>query len=202
MSVVCVGGMSVFEITALFETIPFTQWIPGTRTPLPKIQEQVGKYTERRKEVSSKERNPNTNRTACKFITKVLIPGTIHPDVVGHTSSLLGKKITRELREIRGWVYDVDVSFLNIQGTYYVLTILCDGVDPSVVDQVKDLIDVTIGSLHQSETEFHEMRQSIRAGHMYFDPTIDGIADGIITDLVTYQRIQTIAERRAAFEDV
>lgn len=202
MSVVCVGGMSVSEVILLFEASPFAQSIPGTRTPLPKIQEDVGTYAQRRKEVLMTERDPNAKRTSCKFRTKAMIPGTVCEDVVGQTLTLLGEKLTKELREIRGWVYDVNVSFVAVQRTYYVLTIFCDGVDSSVIDEIENVIDATIGSLHQHEMEFHKMRQSIRASHVYFDPTLDGIKEDIIGDLVVLQHIRTVAERRLAYEAV
>lgn len=202
MSVVCVGGMSAPDVVSLFEASPFVQFIPGTRTPLPKVREDVGTYTQRRKEVLISERNPNVNRTNCKFTTKGMIPGTVHRDIVVQTLTLLEEKLTRELREIRGWVYHVDVSSVAVQRTYYVVTIFCDGVESSVIDQIEEVIDATIGSLHQHEREFHEMRQSIRAGFIYFDPSVDGIKEGIIDDLVLLQRIRTIVERRASVEAV
>lgn len=202
MSVVCVGGMSVSEITALFEASPFARLIPGIRTPLLKIQKDVSKYVQRRKEVSALERNPLTNTTVCKFRTQGMIPGTFHSEIVCHASILLGKKLMQELREIRRWVYDVHVSHVSILGMYYVFGIACEGVELSVIDQVEDVIDEVISSLHQCEMEFHEMRQSIRAGYVYSDPTVNGITDGILDDLVVHQQIETITERRAMFETV
>ena len=71
-----------------------------------------------------------------------------------------------------------------------------------MIEQVEDVVNLTIKTLSFHEDFFREERQKEIASRAYFDPTVGGIAEGLISSLVILQRIIIIREMWESFDSV
>lgn len=200
MSIVCSGGVSLAELVSLFEASPFAKQIPGKRTPVPSIVTDVGEYSAHRKVDRVSERNAETERTACRFETRALLPGTVSNKVIAQLRDLLAKRLFVELREKIQLTYHVNVSTLSVHNTYFELRIICEGIEVPVIEQVEEIVDRTIMTLHECEDLYLQQCHTVRSGRVYFDPTIEGIRGGIVGDVVAYQYLRTIKDEHDEFD--
>ena len=194
MSIVCSGGVPLSELVSLFEASPFAKMIPGKRTALQPIMTEVGDYSSRRKEVSVSEKNQGAGRNTCRYETHALVPGTYAWPAVLQLCDLFGDRLHQELRESHHLVYAVNVSLSRVNGTYYAIGVTCEGIALHAIERVEELVDQTIMTVSNHEAICQRQRQTARSGRIYFDPTVEGIAKGMIGDLITYQRIKTRQE--------
>jgi len=202
MSVVCSGGVAFDEIVALFTSGPFAQKLPGRRTPCPEPIANVGAYTVSRKEVSLADENPNAERIAGKFITRALVPGTVSSLAAGHLKGLLINRLNEELRERAHLVYHVRVEMLFLSRQYFELKIVCDGIDPSLLNQLEEIVETTILTLKDHEVVYAREKKTQQQGRIYFDPTVEGVAKKVIQDVIHLQRVQTRQEEWMEFDAV
>lgn len=207
MSIVCSGGVSLNELINLIENSPFSKQITGTRTSTRSVIVDVGEYESRRKIVNISKQNTGEKRKTCRFETRALIPGIFLKEAIVQFKVLLAKRLLDELRESLKLVYHVNVFLSSMYGTFFELKIICEGIEITAIDQFEKKVDHVISTLSNYEDIFQQQRQAEFFGRMYFDPTIGGTADYLISDLVMLQRFVTLKEKREAsdvitFQDV
>lgn len=192
MSIVGVGGMQLSELVELLSESPFAISKKGVRTPLPTPATDFALPSETRHifEVSKHVTVP-IEVGAYRSVAK--IPGNINRQVIRIMEEMFNVVLFEEVRERRGWAYDINSSRHNFRH-FYEFLINCGALALKAIDDIEEVIEVCIASMADREDLFEQAKRRALARNFMIDPTGEGICNGALDDLAEDQRIISLAE--------
>ncbi len=194
MSIVCIGGKTLSEITELLLDSPFAMSKVGVRTPLPIPVVEVSPLLETHYVMEmSKHFTVEAKADSMEYETVARIPGSVRPALVGIMGAMFDEVLNEEVREQRAWAYAINSSASNFR-RFYGFSINCNGLDVKVIDKIEEVVEVCIASMIDREDLFEQTKRRNLAGVYMMDPRAKDVCDESLEHLSDFQRIRSLRE--------
>ncbi len=193
ISVVSVGGLGLEEVLQLLRGSPFAVNQSGVRTSRPSVLSAVPLPLERKVRVSFPK---EMAASGAAYMSAGLLPGTVDTHVLTILLTALNKKLFREVREKRGWTYDINATWASFAG-YYGVTVDCSLLAPEGVKTINEVVSACVDSLVRDASGFEDERRRLVKGSRLQDGYGRRTTGNAVGDLIRYGKIMTIAEHEA-----
>jgi len=204
ISIVAVGGMDLSELISLLSESPFGINKKGQRAPIlspisdvkpPSEKQNIIELSKLLKEPVLKEIKTGQYRIFVKM------PGNIDEDSLDILIEMLDELLYKEIREKRGWCYEVGCGSRNL-GHFYEVSINCSFLPCETLKKIEKVINICIDSVQNSEELFNRIKRRRILRFNLLDPTGRSVCDNTLSDLEKKQRIDTLRDVKEGVEKV
>lgn len=192
ISVIAVGGLTAKEVAELLAESPFGAKKEGERTPLPVPASSMAAPSENRCMIEMSKYITSEMKVAF-YQSYAAIPGTINANTIGLLCGMFDEVLFDEIREQRAWAYSANCSFGNHRH-FYEFNIDCRKFDASAINEIENLIEICIASMHDREDLFEKVRLASVKRQLLVDIDGKSLRDNALSDVAACHRIVTLGE--------
>ena len=193
MSIVCVGGMKLDELTALLSETPFAISKSGIKTPQPSPIGAIALPQETRYvfEYSKVAAMPELVKIG-SYRSVAVIPTKAEP-AIKVLSRMLNEVLDDEIRQSRAWTYEIGVTWCN-RRHFYEFAINCGAFSLEALDAIENVIEACVASITDREDLFVQAKRHTIANNRMCDPRGRSVEEATADDLVDFGRIISLTE--------
>lgn len=202
ISVVSVGGLSCDAIARLLSRTGFDADLGGKRNPPAKQIRTIRppKENEYTYKVPFSPDHPQDS-IAGSYGTIALFPGTTPPPLLWILSAVLSTNINQDIREQRGWTYQVETT-TRFNGKTYEFAASIANLSPNGITQIREIVDHRIATLPEQHASFDRAKAAIISRKKLADLSGCDVMNKAMADLARYHRIRTVEEEITDAEKV
>lgn len=193
ISVIGVGGVPPDEFFELIASSKFGRIAGGTRTPrLPRLA-TVPPLGETRCDITLSKLTPPIPRSKARYESVARLPHTTSHPLGTVVRSMWQNVLFEEIRERRGWTYDISACFGHNQEVD-TLCVSCESLNVEAIDTVSSVVEECRVRAASDLALFERFRDTLIAQQTMIDITGAKLCEGVVDDLVYEDRIVPHAE--------
>jgi len=193
-SVICTGGIDISSLENILAITSFAQHKNGQRTQLdPPIEDFPLPFENSYVFETSKHMKMEKPLESATFETTYKIPGKHNGLLVSIVMEMLNEQLFTEIRERRGWCYDVQVTTFNFL-QFHELRVKIKGLALRAVEEIDNAIIEYIQSLTKHQDLFEKIRERKIVSFAMSDHNAKTVNECALLDIEHHDRIVSYAE--------
>lgn len=187
ISIVAIGKFSSAIVKKAIAESPFGQQKTGRRLPL--ALPQNPDYSQRTRFDVKISQLLKTDQQAAQgnYESYASLPGNMDKETVHFFAVLLGKLLSREIREKTGRAYDVTVDYVCFQDLYEFY--IDFHIDPTGLLEIEELVDSCIKTVLHDKKRFQQEKENAINAPLLLDISCEKICKYSMNDIAIWNRI-------------
>jgi predicted Zn-dependent peptidase len=187
ISVVAIGKLSHDDVIEFIEQSPFSRQKPGKRIPPappknPDHSQRVRFDVKVSQLLKTEHKMEEGHYSSC-----VALPGNINKEAMSFVDRMLKKTLFQEVREKRGWAYEIRTEYICFQDLYEFMIDM--SLIPIGLPSIEKLIDSCIETRLNKKGLFKQEKRQLTNAFMLLDSSYEEICRYSMDDIAIWHRI-------------